>query len=311
MRPHELRWASIRVGLFVALAIFVAFALIAALGVAGSPLTARARLHGQFEELSGLAVGSPVEMGGVIIGEIDAVSLPDVETGRVPVRLAIDPGALSRIGPSSEGYTGSHALVGQRFVGITPRRPDEPSLKDGDMIRTAVRPSTESLMDDARAALTDLRALLKELRGLSGPLSRVGEKLDKGEGTLGKLVADDVLYESLVRAARQAEELTDPALAKDLRQASQSLARTMARVEAGDGVLGRLTSNARSTRQIDRTLDNVALVSDRLVEAKGTLGKLISDPVLLDKMNKLIGEMDAMVADMRRNPQRYIKLEPF
>jgi phospholipid/cholesterol/gamma-HCH transport system substrate-binding protein len=311
MRPHELRWASVRVGLFVALALFVAFALVAALGVSGSPLTRRVRLHGQFEELSGLAVGSPVEMGGVIIGEIDDVSLPDIETGRVPVRLAIDPGALSRIGPSSEGYTGSHALVGQRFVGITPRKPDEPALKDGDTVRTAVKPSTESLMDDAREALTDVRALVKELRGLSGPLARLGEKLDKGEGTLGRLAGDDLLYESLLRAARQAEAMTDPALARELRQASQSLARTMSRVEAGEGVLGRLTSNARSTRHIDRALENVALVSDRLVEAKGTLGALINDPALLEKMNRLLGEMDAMVADMRRNPQRYIKLEPF
>ncbi|MFM2154053.1 MAG: hypothetical protein RL199_2488 [Pseudomonadota bacterium] len=311
MRPHELRWASIRVGLFVALAVFVAFALIAALGVTGSPLTSRVRLHGQFEELSGLAVGSPVEMGGVIIGEIDGVDLPDIGTGRVPVRLAIDPGALSRIGPSSEGYTGSHALVGQRFVGITPRRPEEPSLRDGDTIRTAVKPSTESLMDDARAALTDVRALVRELRGLSGPLSRLGEKLDRGEGTLGRLVGDDALYASLLRATQQAEELTDPALARDLRRASQSLARTLARVEAGEGVLGRLTSNERATRHIDRALENVALVSDRLVEAKGTLGALINDPALLDRMNKLLGEMDAMVADMRRNPQRYLKLEPF
>ncbi|MFM2151894.1 MAG: hypothetical protein RL199_329 [Pseudomonadota bacterium] len=311
MRPHELRWASIRVGLFVALALFVAFALIAALGVTGSPLTARARLHGQFAELSGLAVGSPVEMGGVIIGEIDEVSLPDVGTGHVPIRIAIDPGALSRIGASSEGYTGSHALVGQRFVGITPRRADEPPLKDGDTIRTASRPSTESLMDDARATLTDVRALVKELRGLTGPLSRVGEKLDKGEGTLGRLVVDDALYASVARAAQQAEELTDPALARDLRQAAQSLSRTTARIEAGEGVLGRLTANADATRHIDRTLENVALVSDRLVQAKGTLGALINDPALLERMNKLLGEMDAMVADMRRNPQRYIKLEPF
>ena len=63
MRPAELRWAYIRVGLFVAMSLLLAFGLLAAIGVAGSPFERRASLHGLFADVSGLAVGSPANCG--------------------------------------------------------------------------------------------------------------------------------------------------------------------------------------------------------------------------------------------------------
>jgi phospholipid/cholesterol/gamma-HCH transport system substrate-binding protein len=315
LRPSELRWANIRVGLFVALTLFLGFGLLAALGIAGSPLARRAHLHGLFDDVSGLAVGSPVEMGGVMVGEVAEIELPDLETGKVPVRISVDLNALDRTGPSSQAFTGSHALVGQRFVGLTPRRPDEPALKDGDRIRTGVSQTADGMMDEARRTLESVRGLVDELREASGALRRAGRALDAGDGTLGALVHDRELYERLLSTARRTEEfssaISDPQLTKELRSSLEVVARLGRRIEKGEGLLGRMVTEGKASQHLDRSLANVDLVTGRLAEAKGTLGALISDPSLLSRMNDLLGQVDALIADMRRNPERYIKIQPF
>jgi len=312
MRPQELRWVQVRVGLFVALTLFVAFALLAALGIAGSPLERRAHVHGLFDDVSGIAVGSPVEMGGVIVGEVAEIDLPDLETGLVPVRLSIDFAAMHRLGPSSEAYTGSHALVGQRFIGLTWRAANEPPLKDGDRIQTSSGQSTEDLVDDARRTLAEGRKLIGELRQLSGALARAGKAIDAGDGSVGALLHDRELYDRLVSAARSADELvSDPALSRDLKEAAGAMARTTRRVEQGEGVLGRLTTEGEDARRLQRTLAHLESASAGLSQARGTLGSLINDKGLLVRLDALVGQLDSLFADVRRNPERYLNIKPF
>lgn len=77
------------------------------------------------------------------------------------------------------------------------------------------------LIEEMEAASRDLRNLISEIRGpvlasvrnieettkkaseTFDDMSRVAERIDKGEGTLGKLVTDDALYESVTKAAEQ------------------------------------------------------------------------------------------------------------
>jgi phospholipid/cholesterol/gamma-HCH transport system substrate-binding protein len=307
MRSSEFRWAQVRVGLFVALALFVFFAAVATLGISGSPFSRRAHLHGLFPDISGLAVGSPVEMGGVIVGEISGIDLPDLESGKVPVRIEIEKAALEKLGPSSTAFTGSHALVGQRFLGVSVRKPDEPPLKDGDSIQTVASETTDTLVSEGRRVLDDIRAVLADVHKAVNSVVGTTSAIEEGNGTVARLVHDPELYERLSFAAL----LSDGKMAEDLRGTASSMAATARRVEKGEGVLGRLTKANAQSREIERTLANVELVSGRLAEAKGTLGALISDPALLGRMNTLLVEMDSLVADVRRNPERYIKLRAF
>src|SRR5262245_50526535 len=136
MRRSEFRWSEVRVGLFVALAGVVLFSAVVYVGLAGTPFARHAEIRARFKDISGLAVGSPVEMGGVVVGEIIAVDLPELETGLVPVTFGLQHRALERLGPSSVAFASSHALVGQRFVGLTPRKADEPMLKANDEVKT-------------------------------------------------------------------------------------------------------------------------------------------------------------------------------
>lgn len=326
MRTSEFRWSQVRVGLFVALTGIILFAAVVYVGLAGTPFARRAELKAYFDDVSGLAVGSPVEMGGVVVGEVTGIDLPELETGKVPMHVAVEHRALERLGPSTVAFNASHALVGQRYVGLTPKKPGEPSLEPGATLKTRTSPELDVLVDQVSQTLAEIRGLAEDARKLSQALARASTSIDSKEGTLGRFLHDPALYEEFLAVAKSAREVTDaasggdgtlatllkdPKLAAEVRGGLASLSSTARRVEQGQGILGRLTTEGDATKNIDRTLANLSTVSTRLTEAQGTLGQLINDPALLGRMNELLGEMDRLVADVRRNPRRYLNVEAF
>jgi phospholipid/cholesterol/gamma-HCH transport system substrate-binding protein len=326
MRGTELHWAEVRVGLFVAVAIVLAFGAVVYVGLAGTPFARREPVNAYFDDVSGLAEGSPVEMGGVQVGEVVGLSLPDVDTGKVRVVLGMQREALKVLGKSSLARVDSQAIVGQRYVGLTPRKPGEPPLEPGGTVQAQPARDIGPLLDGARDTLAQLDRVARDVQGLIDPLREAATALGDGRGTLGRLLRDDSLYAQLDEAAgllrasaqRLGEGrgtlgtlLDDEKLAADVRTGLQAFSRTARELGEGRGLLGRLAADGPDTRRLDAALANLAAVSDSLAASKGTLGALINDPSMLGKLNRLVGEMDGLVADLRRNPSRYIKLQPF
>jgi phospholipid/cholesterol/gamma-HCH transport system substrate-binding protein len=44
-----------------------------------------------------------------------------------------------------------------------------------------------------------------------------------------------------------------------------------------------------------------------LTNGKGTASKLLTDQTLYDQLNKLVTDLSAILADVRRDPSRYMK----
>lgn len=326
MQTAEIRWAQVRVGLLVAIAGILAFSGVVYVGLAGSPFARRAHLNARFADVSGLAVGSPVEMGGVVVGEVEHIELPDIDSGLVPVTLALELRALPRLSASSVAFNSSHALVGQRFVGLTPRKPEEAPLQDGDEIPTRASPDFNMLFDETARTLRDIRTLATDMRHLTQALTRIADALAAGEGTLGQLLTERSLFEELLATTRVlraigesarhgdgaiALMLEDKRLADDVRDGAKAFSQAARRLESGQGILGRLTQEGESARSVDRVLANLDKISTELAATEGTLGSLIGDPALLEQMSTLISRMDGLVADVRKNPDRYLKIQAF
>jgi phospholipid/cholesterol/gamma-HCH transport system substrate-binding protein len=326
MRKVEYHWSQIRVGLFVAITGVILFAAIFYFGLVGSPLAREATVYVNFEDFSGLAVGSPVEMGGVQVGQVVRVDLPDVHTGKLPVTLSINREALLRLGESSYAFTSSHALVGQRFVGLSLRKPTEVPLQDGAVVKAKESAGFEDLADQATQTLKEVRALISDLKNVTSTLSNVAMQIDEGHGTIGQLVHDEKLYSRMTQTAGNLRDLTskivktegplvallsDEKLAADLRSSAAALTDATQRMKDGKSVLGKLTTDVEAGDQFGKTLANFESVSAKLNDAQGTLGSLISDPVMLSRVNQLLGEMDSLASDIRRNPQRYLRVQAF
>ncbi len=157
----------------------------------------------------------------------------------------------------------------------TPELPVVPSdsnligLKPGDIMEDAtmaVKRIREFLDTDA---LTNLEMVSKDLSEISG-------RLNRGEGTIGKLLsANDEVYMNLNATVANLRSMTD-------------------RLEAGEGTLGKLlSSNDEVYTNLNATVASLRSITDRLDTGKGTLGKLLSSD------DEVYTNLNATVANLR------------
>ena len=148
-------------------------------------------LNVMYDYVSILDKGAPVRMAGVRVGEVSKVDLIYVESlqrTRVKVKLFIEKRVEIR-----ENYLfkiqGTHVLS-EPHIEITPEVGDKPLLKDGETLEGMTPISMEDLIDQGH----DIAGNLNQVTHSMGA---VLTRIDKGEGTVGKLMSKDELYQDM------------------------------------------------------------------------------------------------------------------
>ena len=57
------------------------------------------------------------------------------------------------------------------------------------------------------------------------------------------------------------------------------------------------------------TTENLAKFSNQLNDKNSTLGLLMSDPELYNRINSVTANIDSLLVDIQRNPKRYISIK--
>ena len=143
-----------------------------------------------------LSKGAPVRMAGVRVGEVSSLELVFDEArqnSRVKVKLFIEKGVEIR-----ENYEftvrGTHVLS-EPHVEITPKPGKFPLIRKGAVMEGVPLVAVEELMDRAHKTLNHLESS-------SASLSSILGKVEKGDGTVGKLLVEDELYRDMEAFAK-------------------------------------------------------------------------------------------------------------
>lgn len=107
----------------------------------------------------------------------------------------------------------------------------------------------------------------------------------------------------------------------ELRLASAALRRTAEGLEdaktgqALNTAIGRVDSTARAMTQVaasmDRSLGSLHSVFAKIDRGDGTLGRLVNDTSLYANLNGAARDIQALAADMKANPKRYLTIDVF
>src|SRR5262245_22820608 len=181
---------------------------IAALAVATIALTEfsirkKPRLAAFFEDAKFLKKGDPVYVTGVRAGRVKSVGYdPARATGqRVKIVAELDRPIVLREGYAIEIMEST--LLGGRVVSIEPGLPDRSEIAAGTELRGTTRPEPLA----ALANLIDENS--GEVRRILLAAASTIERIDRGEGSLGRLLKDDSLYKDIASAARGVRETVD------------------------------------------------------------------------------------------------------
>ena len=124
-------------------------------------------------------------------------------------------------------------------------------------------------------------------------LQEITDKVNHGEGTLGKLVNDPALHDNLLATVKELK-----GAAGDARNFVTDAQILINQVKSGKGTLGALIYDETTGNEIRAVTSNLKTVSDKLAKGEGTLGKLINDESLFREAQSTLRKADRALDGM-------------
>jgi phospholipid/cholesterol/gamma-HCH transport system substrate-binding protein len=274
--------SELRVGLFVLIAIGILIFLI--LNASGdiNPFARKLHLRARFTNADGLRAGSEVRLAGVRVGKVEEIKLlppSDKPTDpKVEARLSIDATidgrpANERIRTDSTVTLGSPSLLGNdKLVNITAGTAVGQPVKENDELKlSSLNESTLSTLVGPDVA--------DQMSGITKNLNEITRKINEGDGTLGRIVNDEALYDSLNAAIIDTQAV--------IRQ-----------IRSGQGTAGKLINDPAIYNNVNDLAIRLNDIAEGLRRGRGTAGKLLTDDALYTRINNIADRVDASVIDI-------------
>lgn len=296
---HQELW----VGLFVIVGTLVTFYLLLTLTDAAM-FRGRYIISSVVSDASGVRKGDPVQMRGVGIGRVQKFL---ISGAGVSVYLEIE-GEYNTIPTDSHVELVSAGLLGGMVVRVIPGAASE-MARNGTVLPGQIPPSIQSQADDiageAKKTLTRVQNLL------SDPM------INDTHSSMAEL--DRLLKRLTSISTEQQKELR--ALTASMREAADNVAKATSREEI-DRAMKRLDTLSASAERTANTVESSTKALDavlgRIQRGEGTLGKMSTDETLYTNLNKTLEsvnatslEMKNLLADLKANPKKYLKVSVF
>jgi phospholipid/cholesterol/gamma-HCH transport system substrate-binding protein len=274
VQRKQLTWAELRVGIFVLAGLFIA--MIAVFYVTGAGfLGPKYRLITRLPSVENLKTGAAVDLDGIQIGNVDSISLtphPKDRAQSVTIVMRVDKRYQDQIRTDSAARLVTQGLLGDGYITIS-RGVTGAAIPPNGEVTGKEEASTREVVE--RSA-----DLLQSFNELTGDIQDVVGKIQKGTGTVGKL-------------------LNDPALYNNLNDTTKRLDAVVTSVQQGQGTAGKLIASDELYKKVDATVGHLENATAAISDQKGTLGKLIYDPSAFDDIKGIANKGNAMLADVR------------
>ncbi|HRO43871.1 MAG TPA: MlaD family protein [Flavipsychrobacter sp.] len=302
-----------RIGLLVASAILIFFAGFYFLKGANI-FSGENEYFVYYDNVQGLQPSSPVQVKGMSVGRVSAISLNG--GGRVKVTIAVN--KKYKIPQETVASLTSVDLLGTKAISLqlgnsTAIAEDESTLKsniEGGII-DALSVEITPLLRDMRHAVGTLDSVLVSVNGVLDVSSR--ENLRSSIANLDATMANF----SQLSSRLNAESAQLQGVIRNANSITSNLADNNERIT-------RIINNAAtvtdqlSEAQIDKTMkefqtaaSNLTAVLNKVNSKEGSLGLLVNDPHMYNNLNASLSTLNSLMGDIQAHPTRYINLTIF
>jgi phospholipid/cholesterol/gamma-HCH transport system substrate-binding protein len=270
-----------------------------------------------FDSAAGLDKSAAVRVAGVHVGHVEKVTL---EQGKARVTFRLPPDIViykdSKAYLKSEGFLGERYVEITQGTPGAPRVEPNGVIEQGapPVDVEQVLSKVSGLGDDIKEVVAPVKDLVKsmdpkkvegmianldkfssQLEGIAkdsketiqkakdafASMEDIGDKVKRGEGTLGKLISDDSVYQDVKKTVETAKEASESA-----KSAVESLKNISETIERGEGTLGKLIKDESLFQEAKETLQSVKGITEKVEKGEGAIGKLIGDDHLIKEAEK-------------------------
>lgn len=241
---------ELKVGIGVGLGLLLLIITIFLLGGDKSFLSSTYTIKVPFEKIDGLAPGSVVRLSGFEVGNISSIGFSEKDS-KLVVNLKLFKEYQSRITDKSVAGLRTQGALGDKYIYISPGDQSGTPLKDGDFLAVEESSDLITTLTQRGQELSKVFDILQELSIFAKSLNKDGRS--------------DKMMNNLVSASNhmdQAMQKFDSAIS-DLRGEDQ-----------------------KNLKKISKDL---ASILEKIDNGSGTLGGLINDPTIHDKIKGMLG----------------------
>lgn len=295
------------IGLFVLLTLIATFAVINFLR--GEDIFNRSSsYYVVYDQVDGLAVTGPVYLRGYKVGMVEDI-VYNHEGNTFEVELKVK--SQFEIPANSTAEVYSADIMGARAVRIN-LGDSKQILESGDTLGAAIQP------DMISTVMGQIEPLKEQAMELMATMNRTLESVDKLlDSTSRSEIQSSLkhLNRTLANAATLSRTLNDispelVAIVKNLELLSKGLGESTDEIKGSLENVNAITSSL-SKAELDKTIESLRSLSDKLQDPNGSVGKLLSTDSLHNAVNTLINDVDKLVKGISENPKKYIKVSVF
>jgi phospholipid/cholesterol/gamma-HCH transport system substrate-binding protein len=270
-----------KLGYFVVLAVFAAWIIVETLGGV-EMFRGGYHISALFDTVQDLKVGNSVKLAGVEIGRVEKIEL----TGdKVRVTMKLHSDAVVRT--DSKAIIKFTGLMGQYFVSIDFGTSGVPAA-EGAVLATEEQPDLNVVMTKLNDAAEGIKRFGDAFSGdkisnLMGPLvdfvkqnsghlggaisniDNITGQIAGGQGTVGKLIYEQTLYNSAMDTV------------SNLQSAVASAQQVISGITNGQGTVGKLVTDDTLYTATTASMTNLNQILLKINQGQGTVGQLVNN----------------------------------
>ena len=253
--------SNFRIGIFIFIGIVILVVTIFLLGEKSELFRSTFDVKAYFRDIQGLRSGAIVRLSGIDVGSVRKIQIVNDTTGRVEVTMKLISNIQRFIKTDTKASIETEGLVGNKVVVLMVGSSSAEEVSNGGTIK-----ASEPL--GFSAILVETQGIMQYTKEMTKNLAEIVGRVNRGEGSIGKLLKDEQLYND----AKQLTVSADQSL-KNITEKVAGVTDLFA--ELGDGVKQVLGNVDSAVVRIDNILAGIQ-------KGKGLAGQILVGGSTLD-----------------------------
>ena len=270
-------------------------------------LSSSRKITAVYDNVEGLVPSAVVTINGHKIGKVQDISFTEDGSGKLEVLMLIDSNFKFSKNSTAELY--ESGLIGGKAIAIIPANDGAANVSSGDVLRSKIKPGLTDLVNQRLTPLQQkIEKVMESTDVLLANINSVFDEKTKSNirGSFSQLKQTITSFES-----------TSNALNALLEDNKTSITTTLFNFSDISKNLSEVSSNLaeadlkQTINGLQSTISNFDQLLKNIEKGEGSIGRLMKDEGLYNNLEGALGQMEALLEDMKLNPKRYVHFSLF